>query len=50
MELSRLPASFAEIKSFYIEVFRPLYDRFMNTGAILSPWLKPLAELFAPAE
>ncbi|MBQ3341479.1 MAG: hypothetical protein IJG84_06265 [Kiritimatiellae bacterium] len=34
MELSRLPASFAEIKSFYIEVFRPLYDRFMNTGAV----------------
>ena len=34
VELNRLPASFAEIKSFYIEVFRPLYDRFMNTGAV----------------
>ena len=34
VELNRLPASFAEIKRFYIEVFRPLYDRFMNTGAV----------------
>ena len=29
-----MPSSFAEIKQFYIEVFRPLYDRFMNTGAV----------------
>lgn len=34
MELNHIPASFAEIKSFYIEVFRPLYDRFMNTGEV----------------
>ena len=34
VDLNRLPASFAEIKNFYIEVFRPLYDRFMNTGAV----------------
>ena len=34
VDLNRLPASFVEIKSFYIEVFRPLYDRFMNTGAV----------------
>ncbi len=34
MELNRLPTSFAEIKRFYVEVFRPLYDRFMNTGAV----------------
>lgn len=34
VDLNRLPASFVEIKNFYIEVFRPLYDRFMNTGAV----------------
>lgn len=34
VEMNRLPASFVEIKCFYIEVFRPLYDRFMNTGAV----------------
>ena len=34
VDLNRLPASFEEIKSFYLEVFRPLYDRFMNTGAV----------------
>ena len=34
VDLNRLPTSFVEIKRFYIEVFRPLYDRFMNTGAV----------------
>ena len=34
VEMNRVPSSFAEIKSFYIEIFRPLYDRFMNTGAV----------------
>lgn len=34
MELKHPPSSFAEIKQFYGEVFRPLYDRFMDTGAV----------------
>ena len=33
MELKHPPSSFAEIKQFYGEAFRPLYDRFMDTGA-----------------
>ena len=34
LELTTAPANFAELQKFYLGTFRPLYDRFMNSGAV----------------
>lgn len=34
LDVKGLPSSFAELKEFYFKTFRPLYDRFMNAGAV----------------
>lgn len=34
MEMTKAPSSFAELQEFYQQVFRPLYDHFMNRGAV----------------
>ncbi len=34
MELSKPPRTIEDLKRFYFDVFRPLYDRFMNSGAV----------------
>lgn len=34
MEVTREPSTIDELQKFYIGVFRPLYDRFINSGAV----------------
>ena len=34
MELTCIPKTFRELQRFYGEVFSPLYDRFMTSGAV----------------
>lgn len=46
MELTNVPKTFRELRQFYVEVFSPLYDRFIISGAVAQELHAEMAAAF----